>query len=120
MAVAFDALGAPGAAGNTSTTATGTVLTWTHTAVAAGVAIVAGYALGQGTGVAPGTAAATCDGSAMTLLGIIDNFNQTGTASGGKTALFGIANQASGAHTIAITVTGGPATARTNVAGSVS
>ena len=120
MAVAFDALGAPGAAGNTSSTATGAVLTWTHTAVAASVAIVAGYALGQGTGSLAGTVAVTCDGNAMTQLGVIDSDNQTGTASSGKIFLFGIAGQSSGAHTIVITVTGGTASLRSNVAGSVS
>lgn len=117
MAVAFDSVG-PSATGVTSTTATGAVLTWTHTAVASGVSIVADFAYGYGTGSTPGTVSATCDGVAMTQLGFIDNNNQTGTASAGRSYKFGIANRASGAHTIVITVTGGSSTSRTNIGGS--
>lgn len=118
MAVTFDALG-PSSSGSTSSTSTGTVLSWTHTAVASGVAIVVGFAYGHSAG-GVGTVAVTCDGNAMTQIGLIENDNQSPSTSGGSTSLWGIANQASGAHTIAITVTGGSTSSRSNIAGSVS
>lgn len=118
--VTFDAVG-PSSSGSTSSTATGTVLTWTHTAVASGVAIVVGFAYGHGTGAGSvGTIAVTCDGNPMTQIGLIENDNQSSSTTGGSTSLWGIANQSSGAHTIAVTVTGGATNLRTNVAGSVS
>lgn len=112
--VAFDAVG-PSSSGQTGTTST---ISWTHTAVASGVALIVGLGYGHATGT-DGTLAVTCDGTAMTLLAKIDNDNQTGASSGGLTALYGIANRASGAHAIAVTITGGPGS-NTLEAGSAS
>jgi hypothetical protein len=110
VAVAFDAVG-PSSSGQTSTTSPAS---WTHTAVASGVALLVGFGYGHASG-ADGTLAVTCDGTAMTLLGKVDNDN----SNAGLTALYGIANLASGAHTISVTVTGG-AGSLTLECGSVS
>lgn len=109
MAVAFDAVG-PSAAGTGSGTNS---LSWTHTPVGSGVVIVAGVGEGHVAG-ADGTVTVTCGGVSMTQLGAIPNNN----SNGGRTLLFGIANQ-TGAKTIAVTRTGGAAIT-TLVGGSVS
>lgn len=110
MAVAEDAVG-PSVSGQTSVTSP---VSWTHTAVASGVAMLVGFGYGHASG-ADGTLAVTCDGTAMPLLGKIPNNNSTA----GLTALYGIANQASGAHAMVVTVTGGAASP-TLECGSVS
>jgi hypothetical protein len=78
------------------------------------VAIVVGVGFGHAGG-SNGTVSATCDGNAMTLLGSVNNAG----GNAGETLLFGIANQASGAHTIVVSETGS-AGSRTWEAGSVS
>lgn len=100
MAVGFDAVG-PSSAGKTSTTSPSS---WTHTAAGSNVAILAGFGYGHASG-ADGTVSVTCDGNAMSQVAQVKNNNTTA----GGTWLYGIAAQASGAHTIVITITGGAA-----------
>lgn len=109
MAVAFDAVG-PSSAGQTATGAGG--VTWTHTAVASGVALLIGFGYGHASGT-DGTLTVLVDGSPATFLGK----GQNDVA--GATLLYGIANLTSGAHTVAVTVSGGAAS-QTWEAGSVS
>src|ERR1700685_1757377 len=100
MAVAFDAVGPSSAgAGNLGS---GT-LSYTHTALGSGGALVAGVACGSSAD-AGESVTATCDGVSMTALTAIIHADN---ANGGFIRLFGLPNISSGAHTIVFTATGG-------------
>lgn len=111
MAVAFDAVG-PSAAGAGNTGAA--TLSWTHTAVANGVALLVGCSVGANPDGAF-SVTATCDGGAMTPLTPVVHANN---AAAGFIRLFGLANQASGAHAVVVTAAGGTPTSLSG--GSVS
>lgn len=110
MAVAFDAVG-PSSAGASSSASTS--LTWSHTCTGSNRALLVGVAMGKGTDTGISTTA-TYNGVAMTSLGVI----HTGGGTAGYVQLFGLANPASGANTVAITAAGG--TPGTLAGGSVS
>ena len=95
--VAFDSVG-PSSSGVGSATSP---LTWTHTASGSGVAIFVFVEVdGPTSYVAP---TVTIDGSAMTSLGHVANAGAAGTV----VEAWWINNQASGAHTISFTYSGG-------------
>lgn len=104
MAVAFDAVG-PSSAGASST---GSVtLSWTHTNVAAGVALFVAVAVGipDDTGVSVSVKLDPVgENTSFTSLGaIVHPFDLTG----GFIGLFGLPDVSSGAHTITATAAGG-------------
>ena len=100
MAVAFDAAG-PSAAGTGN--AASASLSWTHTAVASGVAILAGVSL-DATADGALTMTATCDGVSPSFTPAKVHSNAT---TQGYLQVFGWTGLSSGAHTIAISVSGG-------------
>jgi hypothetical protein len=99
MAVTFDAVG-PSSSGVGSTSSN--TLSWTHTAVGSNVIIIAGVSVDAATDTGI-TCSCTCGGTSMTSLGVVHSKN--GTA--GFLQAFWIAGQASGAHTITATTSGG-------------
>lgn len=98
MAVAFDAVG-PSSAG---TSTTGTSLSWNHTCSGSNRLLVVGAAIGASddTGI---TATATYNGTSMTSAGLVHSNNSTD----GYVQIFYLAAPATGANTVAITITGG-------------
>ncbi len=98
MAVAFDAVG-PSSAG---TAASGTSLSWSHTCTGSNLVLVVGVAIGI-IGDSGKSASATYNGVAMTSAGVV----HSGAGTDGFVQMFYLAGPATGANTVAITITGG-------------
>jgi hypothetical protein len=111
VAVTFDAVGPSSSGGGTSGATTSTTASWTHTAGASATAVVVQVAIGNGSsgGV---TTTATYGGVSMTSLGQVAA--NSGTT--GYVVMFGLLSPATGAQTVAITVS----SASTISGGSVS
>jgi hypothetical protein len=94
---------------NTAHVASGNSLSWTHTTVAASCRI---YAAADNDDTGNFTLSATCDGSAMTSLGLMDTSgNTTPTAFLAYLQVWYADVAAAGGHSIAITRSGSPANA---------
>lgn len=103
MAVAFDAVGPSAAgAGNTGST----TLSWTHTPSGTPTAVLAGVSVGTNGSDAALVATATYGGTSMPSLSKV-HAGTGGTGTSGFIQLFGLAGPASGAKTVAVSVSGG-------------
>jgi hypothetical protein len=115
VAVAFDAVG-PSSAGVSSSAST--TLSWTHTNVAAGVALLVAVAVDKSPDTGLSVTVALDPSGANTPFTSLGAIVHTNAATSGFVALFGLANVSSGAHTITATVSGG--TPSTMEGGSLS
>jgi len=111
VAVAFDAVGPSSAGGGTTGATTATTASWSHTCSGVNLVVVVGVAIGANPSGSV-TTTATFGGVSMTSLGLVAANNQTA----GYVQLFSLVGPATGASTVALTVS----TASTITAGSVS
>jgi hypothetical protein len=100
MAVAFDAVG-PSSAGATS--AASAVLSWTHTNVGDGVALVVAVAVGDSNDSGVTISAKLDPAGPNTTIPSLGALIHSGAATAGFVALFGLPNVSSGAHDITVT-----------------
>lgn len=100
MVVAFDAVG-PSASGAASSSSA--VLSWTHTNVADGVALVVAVAVGESPDTGLSVSVKLDPAGANTTIPSLGSLIHSGTGGNGFIALFGLPNVSSGAHTITAT-----------------
>ena len=100
MAVAFDAVGPSSAGATSSASAT---LSWTHTNVGDGVALVVAVAVGDSNDTGVTMSAKLDPAGANTTIPSLGALIHSGAATAGFIALFGLANTSTGAHTVTVT-----------------
>lgn len=100
MVVAFDAVG-PSVSGATSSASA--VLSWTHTNVGGGVALVVAVMVGSSSDGGLTVSAKLDPAGANTTIPSLGPLIHSGGGTAGFVALFGLPNVSSGAHTITVT-----------------